>query len=320
MATQIRHASLFDALASRHPEVEHESATDPAEGPVRTRTGRGTRRRSLRLLLVWFGLADLLLFGAWWKLGSPGSEPPTPVEVTAAPRISLATFFETDGAATASVARPTAKEAVPRTARTAPAQGTAQPVTTVRREKRADRAVARSSVSALEVESSPRTPVDRPSEARSAASTVGATERAATRGEAPLSRPSGSDSNTRSSGTAEVASPDEPTVPTASAPERPLGVEAAATEADRRARRLPTPPIPVPEGALDGVAGTVVVRVHITDDGRVSDARILRGLVPEIDGLARTAALSWLYEPALENGVPVAEARNVALRFESSGG
>ncbi|MGA9751692.1 MAG: TonB family protein [Acidobacteriota bacterium] len=62
-----------------------------------------------------------------------------------------------------------------------------------------------------------------------------------------------------------------------------------------------------PLAIQNGLRGTIYVQVTIDETGRVTDAKIVRGLTPDfgMDEVCRQAALRVRYSPALKDGVPV---------------
>lgn len=70
-----------------------------------------------------------------------------------------------------------------------------------------------------------------------------------------------------------------------------------------------------PGDAMAGaVQGVVIAEVTIDTEGKVSNARILRG-VPLLDQAALDAVRQWEYEPTLLNGVPVPVIMTVTVTF-----
>jgi TonB family protein len=61
-----------------------------------------------------------------------------------------------------------------------------------------------------------------------------------------------------------------------------------------------------PEGArAKGIEGLVVVRYDVAVDGRVINARVVRADPPDVfDDAALSSVRSWLFNPALVDGVP----------------
>ena len=62
------------------------------------------------------------------------------------------------------------------------------------------------------------------------------------------------------------------------------------------------------------VEGIVILDCTIDRDGRVIDARVLRGH-PLLDEAALAAVRRWAYMPSLLNGVPVPVLMTVTVRF-----
>jgi TonB family protein len=61
--------------------------------------------------------------------------------------------------------------------------------------------------------------------------------------------------------------------------------------------------------------GDVLLAVVIRPDGRVGDARVTRSLVSDLDQEAIAAAKQWVFEPARQNGTPVAVQVTIELSF-----
>jgi TonB family protein len=65
--------------------------------------------------------------------------------------------------------------------------------------------------------------------------------------------------------------------------------------------------------------GTVLLRVHITTEGRVGDVDIVRSSGHDVlDGEAVRAVRSWRFVPAIRDGRPIASAVRLPVRFELS--
>jgi TonB family protein len=76
-----------------------------------------------------------------------------------------------------------------------------------------------------------------------------------------------------------------------------------------------------PEGARkEKVAGQVVIQAVIGKDGTVSGASVVRPVHPDLDAAALEAVRQWRYEPAKQNGKPVAVYMTVTIdsRLKSS--
>jgi TonB family protein len=73
--------------------------------------------------------------------------------------------------------------------------------------------------------------------------------------------------------------------------------------------------MPAPrEVAASGIKGSVAVEVIVREDGRVSDARILRS-VPVLDAAALAIVRTWRFAPATLNGRPVPVRLVVVVNF-----
>ena len=63
------------------------------------------------------------------------------------------------------------------------------------------------------------------------------------------------------------------------------------------------------------VQGNVVVELHVSTEGRVTEARVLQG-IPLLDEAALAAVRQWVYTPPLVDGVPVRLIMTVTVRFK----
>jgi TonB family protein len=80
-------------------------------------------------------------------------------------------------------------------------------------------------------------------------------------------------------------------------------------------KRLRYVPAAYPDAARQaGVKGVVIVECTIGADGRVTDARVLRGL-PLLDDAAVNAVKQWVYAPTLVDGVAVPVLLTVTVSF-----
>lgn len=80
-------------------------------------------------------------------------------------------------------------------------------------------------------------------------------------------------------------------------------------------RVSPTYPI---SARRSGVEGTVVATLVVGVDGTVTDARIIRGVSPDIDRETLDAVRQWTYQPALMDERPVSVYSVVQLSFSLS--
>ena len=70
-----------------------------------------------------------------------------------------------------------------------------------------------------------------------------------------------------------------------------------------------------PDLARQGrIQGIVVIEAHVGLDGRVKEARVLRG-IPLLDDAALSAVRQWRYQPLLLNGQPFEFLLTVTLKF-----
>ena len=63
------------------------------------------------------------------------------------------------------------------------------------------------------------------------------------------------------------------------------------------------------------INGTVVVAMIVTQEGRVRDVKITKGLGEGLDKQALAAVRTWKFEPATKDGKPVAVHLNVEVSF-----
>lgn len=92
---------------------------------------------------------------------------------------------------------------------------------------------------------------------------------------------------------------------------------APAASADVPARPVSTPaPRYPPEAQRRGVAGTVLLRVHIRADGDAGDIDLVQGSGSrDLDRAAVDAVRRWRFAPATRNGQPVESSVQVPIAF-----
>lgn len=73
-------------------------------------------------------------------------------------------------------------------------------------------------------------------------------------------------------------------------------------------------PVYPDEAKTQGIQGVVIIEVRIDEEGRVSDARVLRS-IPELDEAALEAVRQWMFTPTLLNGKPVPLIMTVTVNF-----
>jgi len=93
-------------------------------------------------------------------------------------------------------------------------------------------------------------------------------------------------------------------------------VPSTAPRSDPR-RPLTQPEYP-PSSRRAGEAGTVILEVHVTENGRADDVRIKQSSgFPKLDEAAvREIKRSWRLVPGTENGKPVAMWGQFAVTFK----
>lgn len=97
----------------------------------------------------------------------------------------------------------------------------------------------------------------------------------------------------------------------------PTGAQDAAGHGTVGAQaRLMSPPV-YPKAAFDqGISGKVVLRVEVRADGSAGDIRVLSSQPAGVfDAASVAAARQWTFEPALQDGKPVAAALRIPLTF-----
>jgi TonB family protein len=76
-----------------------------------------------------------------------------------------------------------------------------------------------------------------------------------------------------------------------------------------------TPPLYSDEARRRGVEGVVTLAFHVDESGRVSEARVLRGLGSGLDQNALVALRQWRVRPGRHDGVPAAMDAEVDVEF-----
>lgn len=100
--------------------------------------------------------------------------------------------------------------------------------------------------------------------------------------------------------------------PPVAAARPPLRVGGSIREPRIRYRAQPT----YPDGAKEArAAGVVILELTIAPEGHVVDAKVLRGVHPELDQAAIDAVKEWVYEPTIVGGSPVPLLMTVTVRF-----
>jgi TonB family protein len=64
------------------------------------------------------------------------------------------------------------------------------------------------------------------------------------------------------------------------------------------------------------ISGTVLVYLHVDENGNATDVRVLKGLNPELDDKAVQAVRKYKFKPATEDGRPVVVEMNVQVNFK----
>jgi TonB family protein len=76
-----------------------------------------------------------------------------------------------------------------------------------------------------------------------------------------------------------------------------------------------TPPLYSDEARRGGVEGFVTLAFHVDESGRVSEARVVRGLGSGLDQNALVALRQWRFRPGRHDGAPVAMDAEVDVEF-----
>jgi protein TonB len=77
-------------------------------------------------------------------------------------------------------------------------------------------------------------------------------------------------------------------------------------------------PVYPPSAKQARVEGTVILEATISEQGRVTDVKVLRG-IPLLDNSAIDAVRQWHYSPTLLNGTPVPVVMTVTVNFRLNG-
>lgn len=93
----------------------------------------------------------------------------------------------------------------------------------------------------------------------------------------------------------------------------PLSVGAEIAAPERVGHVAPAYPS---EARRARVQGVVVLEAIVAENGLVRDARVLRGVHPDLDKAARRAVLQWQYRPTVHSGLPASVRLVVTVRFQ----
>ena len=64
-----------------------------------------------------------------------------------------------------------------------------------------------------------------------------------------------------------------------------------------------------------GIEGTIYIQIVVNEEGKVIDAKILRGLSPDLDEMSLNAVKSTLFKPGTQRGRPVKVRMTVPIKF-----
>jgi protein TonB len=82
---------------------------------------------------------------------------------------------------------------------------------------------------------------------------------------------------------------------------------------------LSEPPYPASE-IRAGHAGTVLISIHVLENGRVGEVRLDQSSgYPKLDDSALREARRWRLKPAMRDGVPVAMWKQIPVTFQLQG-
>ncbi len=64
-----------------------------------------------------------------------------------------------------------------------------------------------------------------------------------------------------------------------------------------------------------GVEGTIYVEAVINEEGKVIEAKVVKGLIPDLDEMSLEAVKSTLFKPGKQRGKPVKVRMNIPIKF-----
>jgi len=86
---------------------------------------------------------------------------------------------------------------------------------------------------------------------------------------------------------------------------------------DTKPRPLGSVQVEYPDKArADGVEGRIQVRLHVADDGSVTDVEVVESIEPSLDATVIAVLRTWKFQPATHCGKPSAGVLAWAQRFE----
>lgn len=129
--------------------------------------------------------------------------------------------------------------------------------------------------------------------------------------EMPEGDPNGVAGGTGRGGGASAPKPIEAPPPPPPPPAPVVQIAEAVTPPIARAKPMPAYP---EEARKQGIEALVVIKFVVNEDGRVEDARIVKGH-PLFDGAALASVRDWTFEPATIDGRPVRMVRMVKIPF-----
>jgi len=83
------------------------------------------------------------------------------------------------------------------------------------------------------------------------------------------------------------------------------------------AKYFPTPK-PDLSSMMRGTKGDVIVDIVISEDGKVSDLKLVQGMEQKIDETVIATIRQWVFHPANRNGQPIASEQELRFHFEKA--
>lgn len=97
-------------------------------------------------------------------------------------------------------------------------------------------------------------------------------------------------------------------------------IDALAGEASTKAVPLRTPPPEYPAAMRqDNITGVVVVKIDINEQGKVSEATVVKSSQAKLDHLALKAVRKWVFKPATKDGAIIASSLTIPIQLNIDG-
>lgn len=94
------------------------------------------------------------------------------------------------------------------------------------------------------------------------------------------------------------------------------GLALAASDFDVKPRPVRTPAPEYPNSLRnDKIEGLVVVEIAIDENGRVTDAKVVKSNQSRLEPYAVKAVKKWVFKPATKNEVPVPSQISIPIQF-----